>query len=159
MKDNDKRTLPPFDGVPLSSEDMYTHLPYVKDITLCTPETIRLVSGNVIKYYTVEKKDPITIDSNAESDRLTQLSHDEIARKYAQEMAEKEEDMDDMAESAADIAAMLTQDSQPELPLNEEATESEPEEAPETAEEPEIVDAFAGIDTDEEDEYDFSFLK
>jgi len=162
MSDNEKRTLPPFDGLPLSSEDMYTHLPYVKDITLCTPETIRLVSGNVIKYYTVDTKETITIDTNAESDRLTQKSHDEVARKYAESLNEHSEALLDMTEAVEDVASKLVEDSSPDI--MEQQVENEPvsEEVPQEAsseEEPEIVDAFAGYNEDEEDEYDFSFLK
>ena len=160
MSEKDKRMLPPFDGQPLSSEDMYTHLPYVKDITLCTPETIRLVSGNVIKYYTVEQKDPVTVDSNAESDRLTQLSHDEVARKYAESIAEQEESLADITETAADLAAKLTEDTEPDVLDAQQALTAE--EAPAEAAEPaeaELTDAFEGYNEDEEDEYDFSFLK
>ena len=160
MSEKDKRMLPPFDGQPLSSEDMYTHLPYVKDISLCTPETIRLVSGNVIKYYTVEQKDPVTVDSNAESDRLTQLSHDEVARKYAESIADQEDSLADITESAADLAAKLTEDSEPDIMEAGSPSEEDTAEAPEQeSAEPELTDAFAGYNEDEEDEFDFSFLK
>ena len=30
---------------------MYDKLPYKRDITLCGPETLELISGNIIKYY------------------------------------------------------------------------------------------------------------
>ncbi|MBP5306358.1 MAG: hypothetical protein J6Z02_10945 [Lachnospiraceae bacterium] len=156
----EKRTLPPFDGQPLSSEDMYTHLPYVKDITLCTPETIRMVSGNVIKYYTIESADTITIDSSAESDRLTQKSHDDIARKYAEALAKSadaEEAIEGMTDQVEDMAAKLVADTSEDI--SNSNAEDEAVEVSAAPEGEEIANAFEGYNEDEEDEYDFSFLK
>ena len=156
----EKRTLPPFDGQPLSSEDMYTHLPYVKDITLCTPETIRMVSGNVIKYYTIESADTIKIDSSAESDRLTQKSHDDIARKYAEALAKSadaEEAIEGMTDQVEDMAAKLVADTSEDISNSNAEDEAVEESAAPEGEE--IANAFEGYNEDEEDEYDFSFLK
>ena len=158
----EKRTLPPFDGQPLSSEDMYTHLPYVKDITLCTPETIRMVSGNVIKYYTIENGDTITIDSSEESDRLTQKSHDDIARKYAQALAERADAaqaIEGMTDQVEDMAAKLVADTSEDVISSQAADSAEEETTAAAPEGEEIVNAFEGYNEDEEDEYDFSFLK
>lgn len=45
------------------SYSMYDHLPYKRDINLCGPDNITLVSGNIIKYYRYKLTDTYTIDS------------------------------------------------------------------------------------------------
>jgi hypothetical protein len=37
---------------------MYDEMPYVRDDSLCNRSTVRLVSGNIIKYYRYKLVDP-----------------------------------------------------------------------------------------------------
>lgn len=160
MKENEKRQLKPFDGAPFSAEDMYSHLPYVKDIALCTKETIRLNSGNIIKYYSVGNEESVTIDTNELSDHFTQLGHEESARKYIQNLDETEGE--GITDSALDVANKLVEDNE-QTTSSSEVTEDYDDQlaAPEgeaAGEDEVLTDAFAGVD-DDDDEYDFSFLR
>lgn len=57
-----KRKLRPFDAANHDDFSIYNHLPYYRDINLCTQEMITLVTGNVIKYfqYKIEETYPLT---------------------------------------------------------------------------------------------------
>ena len=150
MGEEQKRSLRPFDGAPLTSDNMYSHLPYVKDINLCTPEMVRLQSGNLIKYYSIDNAEAVTVDSNELADQFVQAEYNNIIMKQSEAFAARmaEEDAEGVAD---DLAAKLIEDIG-DLP-EETAETVQPEE------EEVITNAFEGYDSDDDDEYDFSFLK
>ncbi|QHQ62623.1 hypothetical protein Ana3638_19090 [Anaerocolumna sedimenticola] len=41
----------PYENILDSSITMYDKMPYKRDITICGPETLVLISGNIVKYY------------------------------------------------------------------------------------------------------------
>ncbi|MEG2512814.1 MAG: hypothetical protein RSA52_06090 [Acetivibrio sp.] len=47
----------PFDAASKDDISIYNKLPYFRDIELCPPEMITLVTGNVIKYFQYSIKD------------------------------------------------------------------------------------------------------
>ena len=62
---NGKTPLLPFEEMPLSCFSMYDNIPYVRDKDLCSEEAIKMVSGNVVKYYTTKQREgKVLLDSN-----------------------------------------------------------------------------------------------
>lgn len=53
--------LLPFDSTTAENFVIYYPTPYVRDITLITPEKIALESGNIIKYYRCVATAPIPV--------------------------------------------------------------------------------------------------
>ena len=56
----------PYDTSLEESFKMYDELPYVRDLTICGPESIMLYSGNVIKYYCYKIGDVKKVDRDYE---------------------------------------------------------------------------------------------
>ncbi len=68
---------------------MYDRLPYDRDIHLCGPENIRMRSGNVIKYYSLEDETPFFIENQDEkTNALLKKREDEILRRIEKEHEE-----------------------------------------------------------------------
>lgn len=53
----------PYDETLTENFSMYDHMPYELDETVCTRESICLVSGNVIKYYSYNPSHPFELDN------------------------------------------------------------------------------------------------
>ncbi|BCJ95619.1 hypothetical protein acsn021_31880 [Anaerocolumna cellulosilytica] len=53
----------PYDTSLDNNISMYDKLPYQQDVSLYTPGTLFLTSGNVIKYYRCKVKEEFTINS------------------------------------------------------------------------------------------------
>ncbi|BCN32005.1 hypothetical protein [Anaeromicropila herbilytica] len=44
--------------------EMYDKMPYVRDESLCNKSTVRLISGNIIKFYRCRLLEPYYLDSD-----------------------------------------------------------------------------------------------
>lgn len=139
-------SLPPFSDLRLHEFDMYLHLPYKKDIYLCTPETIKLISGNVVKYYTIQPLDEITIDTNDLAEHLVELGKEE-SRRFHSHIIARPEDVIDYEDTAASVLP-----GDPAEPLTDAGS---PESSSAPAPKPVLTSSFAEVS---ENDYDFSFL-
>lgn len=106
-----KRKLRPFDAAKMDDFAMYNRLPYFRDIDLCTPETITLVTGNVIKYFQYTINDTFTLSG------IDQLAMVKIAE-YQERNKEP-----DVSEEESDATAFV--DSEAELSVTSESAESD----------------------------------
>ena len=63
METNEKHFSPiePFDITFGVNASMYDNMPYIRDISLCGEESVRIESGNIYKFYTYALKEPCII--------------------------------------------------------------------------------------------------
>lgn len=165
-----RRNLQPFNGLPLLAEDMYSHLPYVKDIQLCPKEMIRLCSGNLLKFYNISADESVIIDTNDLCDHLVSRGL-QVCLKYRAPL-EDDGDAVDVSASVRTYATVLTEklidQASEEAESDDKEAEEDTQETLEAATEsegsdeadegPALTNAFADIDDDEDDD-DFSFLR
>lgn len=91
------RTLRPFSDLQDPTDTIYDHLPYKKDINIINENSIRLVSGNVVKYVKLDVNKPFVIDTN----ELAEIIIDEENALHTLESARFEQGeylMDDVEE-------------------------------------------------------------
>ena len=148
MNTDATHTLPPFLDPRASRYDMYQHLPYVKNIELCSPDTIRLVSGNVLKYYMIiSLPDTVTINTNPIAEFLVEQGK-RASLRYHYHIVPKPEDIIDAQEgfqSGISPVEVLHTEEEPDL-IDTASSEKEQE----------LTNPFA--DVSEYDD-DFSFLQ
>ncbi|MCI8625038.1 MAG: hypothetical protein HFI40_01945 [Lachnospiraceae bacterium] len=148
MNTDATHTLPPFLDPRASRYDMYQHLPYVKNIELCSPDTIRLVSGNVLKYYMIiSLPDTVTINTNPIAEFLVEQGK-RASLRYHSHIVPKPEDIIDAQEgfqSGISPVEVLHTEEEPDL-IDTASSEKEQE----------LTNPFA--DVSEYDD-DFSFLQ
>ena len=148
MNTDATHTLPPFLDPRASRYDMYQHLPYVKNIELCSPDTIRLVSGNVLKYYMIiSLPDTVTINTNPLAEFLVEQGK-RASLRYHSHIVPKPEDIIDAQEgfqSGISPVEVLHTEEEPDL-IDTASSEKEQE----------LTNPFA--DVSEYDD-DFSFLQ
>lgn len=77
--------LRPFDESMITDLSMYDHMPYIRDSGICNIETVRLVSGNIIKYYRYDTNLPFNLDNQ---DEMIRKKLDELRKLRAQELQE-----------------------------------------------------------------------
>ena len=148
MNTDATHTLPPFLDPRASRYDMYQHLPYVKNIELCSPDTIRLVSGTVLKYYMIiSLPDTVTINTNPIAEFLVEQGK-RASLRYHSHIVPKPEDIIDAQEgfqSGISPVEVLHTEEEPDL-IDTASSEKEQE----------LTNPFA--DVSEYDD-DFSFLQ
>ena len=91
------RTLRPFSDLQDPTDTIYDHLPYKKDINIINENSIRLESGNVVKYVKLDVNKPFVIDTN----ELAEIIIDEENALHTLESARFEQGeylMDDVEE-------------------------------------------------------------
>ena len=91
------RALRPFSDLKDSTNTIYDHLPYRKDINLIKESDIRMVSGNVVKYTQLVVEEAKIIDTN----ELAEIIIEEANSLYEAQLSEREPDetlMDDVSE-------------------------------------------------------------
>lgn len=165
-----KHTLPPFMDARDDLYEMYIHLPYVKDVALCTSDMIKPVTGNVIKYFTVQPEEPAVIDSNELVKQLIRQAAAQLPTAAQPPEAQPALDEDIALEASPllaeqnEAAGTKGKTAPPKTPAspkgaaaNESTKGSKGEKSSKPLNEKSIKDAFA--DFDEEDEDDFSFLR
>lgn len=94
---NFMRALRPFSDLKDSTNTIYDHLPYRKDINLIKESDIRMVSGNVVKYTQLVVEEAKIIDTN----ELAEIIIEEANSLYEAQLSEREPDetlMDDVSE-------------------------------------------------------------
>jgi len=146
------RQLAPFLELRIDDHDIYQKLPYKKDIYLCPPESVRLISGNVIKYYTIIPEEQVILDTNDLAEHLVALGKEE-SRRYHSHFIDNQKDVIDQEEfmsgepvfEAGLAAQALTQDFSPD-------TQKTP-----AAAKPQQVITNPFLDVSEDDD-DYSFL-
>ncbi len=150
MNTDATHTLPPFLDPRASRYDMYQHLPYVKNIELCSPDTIRLVSGNVLKYYMILRlPDTVTINTNPIAEFLVEQGK-RASLRYHSHIVPKPEDI---LEAEEGFQAGIS----PAEILHTEAAPALADTVPdEETSEAELTNAFADVS---EFDDDFSFLQ
>lgn len=164
MSEAPVRTLPPFLDSNHNAHDIYRFLPYHKDIELCPPEMIRLLSGNVVKYYTIVREESVTIDTNNLAEHLVKLGKQASARYHSHIIVHPEDiidgeasvtDSSDMDEAVAALLAEQARNTQ-SLTDSDSSMEDLPDAnaAPKEAPSAPLTNPFADI----EDDDDFSFL-
>ena len=146
------RQLAPFLELRIDNHDIYHKLPYKKDIYLCPPESVRLISGNVVKYYTIIPEEPIILDTNDLAEHLVALGKEE-SRRYHSHFIDDPENVIDQEDvisgeqgfQAGLAAQALVRDTDPD-------TQKSP-----AAAEPQQVITNPFLDVSEDDD-DYSFL-
>ncbi|WMJ87826.1 hypothetical protein [Anaerocolumna sp. MB42-C2] len=51
----------PYEHITDYNITMYDKFPYIRDISICGPETLVLISGNILKYYSYKVVEPFNI--------------------------------------------------------------------------------------------------
>lgn len=153
--ENPSRSLPPFAELRVNELEMYDHLPYHKDVELCPPEMIKMVSGNVVKYYTIQEDQSQTIDTNDLAEHLVERGRNASRHYHSHDILDSENVIDaeefheeDISTSPADTPPSVTPPS---------ATSGKAPKSKQTGDK-QITNAFSGLE-DDEDEDDFSFLR
>lgn len=148
--DNPARSLPPFAELRVNEFEMYDHLPYHKDIYLCTPEMIKTVTGNVVKYYTVQEDESLTIDTNDLAKHLVECGKEESRRFHSHDIPDPDNVIDTVALHEEDVTPADAAPASAGKAAKTKAAEPEPKK---------ITNAFAGFEDEDENDDDFSFLR
>ena len=78
MEQKNKSTkLKPFDNTLMDDLSMYDKMPYTSNYDLCNSNTVGLESGNLLKSYRVNEKEPYIIEQDERRfhKKITSVSH------------------------------------------------------------------------------------
>lgn len=107
-----KRKLRPFDAAKIDDFAMYNRLPYRRDINLCTPQTITLVTGNIIKYFQYTLQEQLTL---SQMDNLALLKIAAYEERMQEALAKSIEENDiEASEADCEAADETTVEAEPE---------------------------------------------